>query len=534
MLPYSEFSYYQSQRGAILIVFAVCVLTLFILLGLAIDSGNLYSARLAAQASADAGALAGASLKVLHKTDAEAQAGAEDVAVMNLKAKGFPNSAAAKAVYDAGDNKISVTVTTNVGLYILKLLPGIGSNFKTVNTRASAVINPAVVSIILDTSESMACPAEVATTSPSCACAPACSQTDGKSKIEALKQAVTTFVNFFDPGRDRINLVAFGTGAEVLVKMKNSDTFSLQAVQDAIDELVAKGATNPSDAFYRAYFDVNRVGQADNVSYVYFSDGAPTAARFVFTDAKRTNYKVIWSERKKRIYPSDRGMPSWAKYDFINWGVVKDGVSVPNKLFLTPPYKDKGNNLYWNPRLLGAKDPREPPAVDAQNTTISSTEPWLAFSNWVEEGMKIRLPNGSARKLGFGARWNGDTYEWDEWTQAEHLRLYADNALVVSDFLREKGGVWYSIGYGKEATRGADPYQNVEDPTLRKDYFLTRVCVDPCGIADQHPPFPGVPTLLELTTNSPRSGVYFPAADAERLKSVFLKIARTIKLRLIQ
>src|SRR5690606_30241010 len=117
-----------------------------------------------------------------------------------------------------------------------------------------------------------------------------------------------------------------------------------QEIRNELSKIKAQGATNVCDAFLRAYLDVPE-RKRDEVSYVYFSDGAPTAARFLFTRGREHN-NVLG--------------PSWANYDYLNWGIVDGGVSIPNAAYRTPPKLDLGNNHYWNPRLFTGVDPRSP------------------------------------------------------------------------------------------------------------------------------------------------------------------------------
>lgn len=571
----------SEERGAIMVIFAVLVLCVVTLTGLAIDTGNLYSAKIGVQAAADAAALAAASLNALGRPQSEVMNGARQVGLMNLQIKGisYPPGYVPDVGYDPGDGvKIEVGIRVPVDLFILSKLPTVGGEaFKNVAASAVAEVRPAVVSLMLDVSESMGCPAVSAPDEPACSCAPNCDQSDPNSRMSALKLAILGdsqdprnpgFLSFFDEQRDAIGLVLFGTGARTVVPMKPRDEgggFLYSEIATAIRNAEAQGATNHSDALYQAYFDTKDAKYLDDASFLLFSDGAPTAARFLFKRGSTPNRSV--REYETRVTPpalEGTDIGPLAQYDYLSWGVVKDGVSLPNETYFYPPYKNRGNNGYWEPLKLAETSPRRPPAwtVDqsiprsSTGTTrrgigsrpgrtvtgpqydpaehLNTAAPWTALSKVAPEGMEVVLPDQSFKKLGFEARWSGGNYLWADWSPGEHLKLYADMALAITDVIREQGNIFYGIGYGQPAPGSFDPYQNAEDPSTRKDYFMNRVTVDPCSLAEFNPPFPGVKTLPELAAGGVSTGSYYPAATPEQIQDVFMRIARKIKMRMVQ
>ena len=523
-----------SQAGGVLLTFVVIVLTLFLLLGLAVDSGRLYTARLAHQAAADAGAIAGAALVARGKSPAEAIKGARDIASGNLAAMGIESK-----TYSAGfpaakltANVMSVTVRSEVPLYILRLLPG--SDFRQVAAEAQARITPAAIAMILDTSDSMACPSTSADPADACKCAPSCPQGVGSgAKIEELKKAAKDFVGFFDDSRDTFSLIAFGHGAEVISKARLGGGFDLIGMRADIDGLTAQGGTNPSDGFIRAYLEMERVKRTGDAAYVFFSDGAPTAARFFFVNGRSTSYTHVNNNLNK----------PWSNYDYLSWGVVQRGfdndgnevfLPTPQRVHKTPPESPSADN-YWNPRIFADMVPPAPPgwAVPNPFTRVPIAEPWRAFSDAVSDPL-IYLPDGSTKQLGRQALWASGPYQWGNWlVPREHLMLYADVALVMGDFLRQQGGQLYGVGYGIPAQKFADPYQDAAVSNLRKDFFMGRMMNDPCGLIEKHPPFPGIPSLQEMATSLVSNGTYYPTANIKKLKGLFERIAVKIKLRMI-
>lgn len=525
------------ESGAVLLVFVAAVTVLFIMAGMAVDTGNLYTIRLVSQGAVDAAAMSGAGLMARGKTQSEAIDGAREVAIANLEIMGIDRSRILNGFPQVQfvNNEMRVTIASDIPLHILKLLPG--ANFRTVAATATARVSPASVALILDTSDSMACPPTPSNLGEPCECMPNCPQGENSgNRLEALKDAVEIFLQFFDQQRDSISLTAFGHGAEVLVKA-NPGGFNYQTMLDEVNGLTAQGATNVCDGFIRAYLDMERIQRTGEAAYVYFSDGAPTAGRFFFVNSRNPDSFRFRNNILNR---------PWSNYDYLSWGVVQRGTDeegntafrpVPQRVHKTPPDNSSAYD-YWNPREFADIVPPQPPgnAVPFPWTKVPTNQPWRAFSDAVED-MQIFLPNGSIHNLGRGNLFSGSNYEWTEWfPDVEHLRLYADCALVMSDFMREAGGLFYGVGYGPAATVSADPYQNAVQSFERKDWFMTRIANDPCGLTLDKPPlpFPGIPTLQEMATSLTSSGSYFPTAETEELRGLFERIAVKVKLRMIR
>ncbi len=546
-----------------MVIFAVLVLCVVTLTGLAVDTGNLYSAKIGVQAAADAGALAGASLNALGRPQSEVEQGALDVAMMNLQLKGIRTTEDPVVTFDPSDGiKIHVDINATVDMYILANLPTVGVPFQVVTGSATAEVNPAAISLMLDISESMACPSVSAPDEPSCGCAPNCDQTDLNSRLSALKLAVLGdstdpqnpgFLSFFDEQRDAIGLILFGTGAKTMVPMRRGGGFSYAEISTAIRNATAQGATNHADALYQAYFDTKDALFLDEASFLLFTDGAPTAARFFFTEGLRRNNDVR-IEATRMTPPAMEGT-EWqdvAEYDYLSWGAVLNGVHLPNETYFYPPYDDQQNNGYWEPLELSHVDAKRPPAwivnpaFDSKglqsaagykpSENLDTNAPWTGLANVAPRGMEVYMPDKSIRRLGFEDRWTAGGYQWNLWEEGEHLKLYSDIALAISDVIREQGNIFYGVGYGQPAPAGFDPYQNAMDPTKRKDYLMNRITVDPCALAEFNPPFPGegVKELHDLAAGGISTGSYYPAATPEQMQDVFMRIARKIKMRMVR
>lgn len=108
-----------TERGQSLVLIALLVFAFAAILALAIDGGNYYVMRRAAQNAADAGALAGAQMMCTHKDAEQGAAAATDYAINRNGA----TSAAAKANLATTTVVVTATVTQNT---IFAGLIGIG------------------------------------------------------------------------------------------------------------------------------------------------------------------------------------------------------------------------------------------------------------------------------------------------------------------------------------------------------------------------------------------------------------------------
>ena len=574
-------SIYEECRGAILVLFALMAAAIFAVVGLALDAGNLYNARLSTQLAADAAAISGMGVRISMNLApgaiAEAERSARETARVNMISNMIgpswfnftPDDNTGDVRASLQNGVMRVSVSANVPLYLMGGLPGISTNRWNVTSYAEAQLNPANVSLVLDTSDSMACPTVPPNAGVACPCVPNCPQgINSGAKIQALRRAVQNFITFFDPGNDALNLVAFGHAAEVLVPfrgggvMQYSPADFARALNPAT--FTAQGATNTFDGLFSAYWDARVNQHLNDIHYVYFSDGAPTAGRF-FIDRRsiKSSHRSRTSVKNNQLV----GSPSWADYDYLDWGVVDitqdaDGnnlpVRVPGTLYKTPPKRSGGGNRggtggynYWDSRQFAGVDP--PSGLRMPSTYRSINEPWRAFrgSQNVLRSMTVRMPDNSIRRLGRGALWDGNSFVWGNWIpEQDHMWIYADLGTHMADFVRAQGGRVYAIGFGPGAgtfdspagvscdgQNGAihcgDPYQDVSQPHLRKDIYARRFVNSVCGWHD--PPFFGSGILpIQVTLeNQDAHGTYYSTSNEEQLRGMFEKIAIKIKMRMI-
>lgn len=195
----------RNQDGIYLPLLVVLIVAFIALLGLAIDVGNLYRAKLRLQRAVDSGVV-GASRIIgsgpnEYVNNGRAKDVAEEIARDNLLGMdpllpdGFPTA----NIYG---NILSMNGNMQLPTFLLRVIPGL-PNENTAHAHASAANQRAVVLLILDLSGSMRA---------------TCTTTNGfttitSDKIGALREATKKFIDKFQDGWDYIGVVGFNRRA---------------------------------------------------------------------------------------------------------------------------------------------------------------------------------------------------------------------------------------------------------------------------------------------------------------------------------
>lgn len=629
----------DDQRGAVLVFMAFALIVVLAVGGLAIDAGNLFRVQVLLQNAADAGALSGLTMTIVEDQHMDIDSEkdliidrAEQVALENLNAVSITPSSGPTAVVNAVARTINVQITADIDFLLLDLVPfqmlGLDSPAQvSITTSAGTKRKEAHVALILDYSNSMECPSSDPTAAGYCKCltqertAETCEEealrvmapNTGRRKFEDLNEAVEDFVDHFDEERDRISLITFNTVAKLRVPVNqhpdgNGRTFVKQDITDALvaaaTELMINadgriaGSTNVSDGFITAYQDMHDKGIVGNkeIAYVYFSDGAPTAGRFLFPNSDTHN------TLEGNAYVQDEGTNAPGLRDYIHytvqWVVPANPVAQPPRPVDTYSYAgpshfvkksdllDISNNFYpgyFTHAAIGGttpfpppynQAPASPPAIndflpscmlnvgqahtlplDDPNFTSDDGNYQTFFERCFSANMGFHMPNEPPATLGnLNDQVYGEDYNTGKMATSWREQ-YANAAIQLSEFVRSKGGTVFVLGLGKHAglscdgTESCDPtglncctsqqaYQNTEDTLSQKDVFLTRMAND-CSTFMNPPtrpdnPFPnfGFDGYSNCDPKSIGQGDFYSALTPEQLDELFKAIAQKILLQL--
>jgi hypothetical protein len=259
----------DNQRGAFLVIFAICLMVLLAFLALAIEGGRWYLVRAELSKSVDAAALAGANN--ISNPYVDPRVVAQDFGYENFQAGyvGTPGSGAGTINFVATSvdtDKISVSGNVTA-MSVLAQMFGVSS----VPVAATGIGQKKKVEImmILDRSGSMS-----------------------GSKIISLRSSANSFLSFFEDtqDKDKVGLISFAATIKYEWDMGNNYYNSTNTAK--INGLTASGGTNMESALNAAndgwtdsdgtahvgFSDQTGVPGDQRISQfvVFFSDGQPT------------------------------------------------------------------------------------------------------------------------------------------------------------------------------------------------------------------------------------------------------------------
>ena len=189
----------KSDRGQIIIVFALVVPILILFAGMAIDVGILYVTKAKLSTAVDAGCLTG--VNNLSQGQTTAAALATDIFNANFGTNP-PTPSVTFPVDGSGNQQVKVTATTYVHTLFMQSL----SQWASVPVSATAIATRGklIMTIVLDRSGSM------------CGGTEHCdSGVTGDQGGQALKSAVPLFINNFNDTTDEVGVVTFSSNATV-------------------------------------------------------------------------------------------------------------------------------------------------------------------------------------------------------------------------------------------------------------------------------------------------------------------------------
>ena len=587
------------EDGAVLILAAIAIIVLLALAALAVDAGNLYRNRMALQKAADAAVLAGIGYSIElteeEKKDAEHKLGLPEdpkkhSKLIELKAKQVfdanlrlmhaevNDNPDGLFVYDPVQRSLSTRgpIQSNVNLLLMDAVPfellgaqSIGSVAQ-VAVNASARRTTANISLIFDVSGSMGCLPD----DPVCENRYVHNGDPGqgkRQKMDTLTDAVEVFTEFFSSD-DVLGVIPFAMRAYPLPTEDIDEIVSTTGVHDTVIRCLISGQpvstcaegdagagsnTNVCDAFIVAYEDIHKkmtekTATNEEITYVMFADGAPTAGRFLFSDYDK-------------LPPND-------PYNYYLGGTARDYIHFATRWDNDPA--GMSATSYYGPSLIVKTDslylqwpialPPAPNGASAACTgqhvpcchrynfegRISETYPPHIVSEYPQ------VFEGCLNSFAFRVPYNDTVYAANlriADTKDVFEKLYYQCAIAAADTMRTDHGTIYTIGVGYDpgvntAIASEDPYQNVKNSFYRKDVFLSRLANDRFFAVDKssreygkrHPENWNPGGNLEgydywNQQSIPRQGLYYPSpADKAALRNIFMKIAQTTALKLIR
>ncbi len=266
-LQFINFDLVKNKKGQSVLFASFFIIALLITGGVSVDSAHLFLSKAKAQRAVDASAMAGITRYENGITDSnQIRASALKMAQYNLNQMGISGSEIKNldANLNVDSNRVArltINSTINVPTFFMRLIPAAGLDTITIHVKSTSKRNPAVISLVLDTSGSM----------------------DG-SKIQALKNAANAFVDSFEDGLDEMAIIGFSYRANLLSAMAPVNKTSLHSV---INRLAADGWTNIAEALAMGRKQIEATNNPDAIKAILlFTDGAPNNYRAYFINGK--------------------------------------------------------------------------------------------------------------------------------------------------------------------------------------------------------------------------------------------------------
>src|SRR5258705_10180935 len=247
----------SDERGITLVYMSVLLTTLLLFSGLALDGGRGYVVKAQLTKAVDGAALGAA--RNLNSGDPRGEA--TRIFKANFPAGYFGTSSSTDPTTDpnffsmrtdaaSGVNTVTVNATAVLPTTFMQL-----GNFYSMNVASSGEATRRMVdlSLILDVSSSIG------------------------SQWPTVRDAVRTFINSFDGANDRLALLTFGNGAQVLDAMPASRGFNKSGLMSDVPSTLPGGSTNMVQGLYRGWDELRSVspGQQSGLRIiVLFTDGA--------------------------------------------------------------------------------------------------------------------------------------------------------------------------------------------------------------------------------------------------------------------
>jgi Flp pilus assembly protein TadG len=252
-----QISRLSGQKGFVLVYMAATLTTLLLFAGLAVDTGRAYvvkaqltkavdGAALAAARSLNSGVPKNEAVRVFKANFPAGYLGTTAVTDPAIT----PGFFAVNTNAASGVNTVTVTASATVPTTFMRL-----ANFTdlTVTSSGEATRRMVDLSLVLDVSGSIG------------------------SQWGAVRDAARSFINAFDQNSDRLSLLTFSNGANVIDAMPSSRGFNKTGMIADVPNSLPGGSTNMVEGLYRGWDELRSVPtgtQSGLRIIVLFTDGA--------------------------------------------------------------------------------------------------------------------------------------------------------------------------------------------------------------------------------------------------------------------
>jgi Flp pilus assembly protein TadG len=240
-------------------VFALCLVAIVPVLGLAVDVTLIYMAQSKLSAATDAAVLA-AARGLSRGADSSAQQTSATTTATNYINASFPtgflgsSALTSTTTITTQSNQRTVDTTSSVTLPLM-FMRWVGPSTTTVKAYATATRKDVNVMLVLDRSGSL-------TLSGSCT---------------PMKAAATAFIGQFAATRDNVGLLTFATGYRIDSPLSTNFLSGSPSITTTIGSIICTGATNSSTALSKAYEALATLNQPSALNVIlFFTDGQPT------------------------------------------------------------------------------------------------------------------------------------------------------------------------------------------------------------------------------------------------------------------
>jgi Flp pilus assembly protein TadG len=301
--------------GFVLLFVAVSLVGILLFVGLCLDGGRAYMVKAQLSKAVDAAALGAA--RSLNSGSPQADAAA--IFKANFKSAslgtGATDPTTAANFYaiatDSANGINTVTITASVvmstTLMTLANIPSV-----TVTSSAQATRRMVDLSLVIDVSSSIG------------------------SQWGAVRDAARTFVSAFDPTNDRVSLILFSNGANVLVPMNAARGFNKATVVNAIPTNLPGGSTLMVEGLYRGWDELRSVPVGSQSSLrviVLFTDGASNGVPGFYDSATTAKALRTYDFPKNAIDPDGQ---TWDSPEIVGLFDTQSGSQSPSNNVTVP------------------------------------------------------------------------------------------------------------------------------------------------------------------------------------------------------